>query len=157
MTDRREEVLARCAQLIATVPGVVIAGRNSGDVTGRRRPAIIQDDGSEDLVEADSGDDGGSRNSAVQRMRMDVAFRILVEEAKPTNIGATADALRVALLVTLFSDETLLDLLGVRSSRSSRIRYMGCALETGEGEAREATMTVNMALTYVFRLDDLEG
>jgi hypothetical protein len=155
--DVREQVLARTAHLIGTVPGIVQSGRNAGDVTGRRRPAIIQDDGSEEPVDGDAGDRGGSRNSLVQRNRISVAFRILLEEAKPANIGTSANDLRVALLKTFYGDDTLLGLLGVQNSQSTRIKYAGCALETGEGEAREGTMTVNMELTYVFRLADVLG
>lgn len=154
MIDQRERVLAHCAALIATVPGVVQTARNAGEVTGKRRPAIIQDDGTEEVVDEDAGSAGGSKNSLVQRMRLDVAFRILVE-APAEAIGPLASQLRSDLIVTLFSDDTLLDLLGVAHSRSTRIKFVGSMFDTSDGEQREGTMTVNLAFTYVFKLADL--
>lgn len=152
--DRREQILARCEVLIDTVPGIAITGRNRGDVTGKRRPAIILHDGPEDVVEQDAAGDGGARNSLVQRMRMEPQFQIKLQ-ASAEQIGPTANALRVELLKVLFSDDELLDLVGAANSRSSRIQYLGGGLTTEEGEQREGTLDVNMALTYVFRLADL--
>lgn len=152
--DRREQILARCETLIGMVPGIVIGERNRGEVTGKRRPAIILHDGPEEVVEQDAGDNGGSRNSLVQRMRMEPQFQIKLT-APADQIGPQANSLRVALLKTLYSDDELLDLLGVENSKSSRIRYLGGGLATDDGEQREGTLDVNMALTYVFRIADL--
>jgi hypothetical protein len=153
-TDRRELVLARCEVLIGQVPGIKLAERNRGEVTGKRRPAIIMHDGAEEVVEADSTHEGGARNSQVQRMRMEPQFLIRLS-GEAEDVGPEANALRSALLKTLFSDDVLLDLLGVENSRSTRIAYLGGGLTTEEGEQRECTMEVNLALTYVFRLVDL--
>lgn len=154
MIDQRERILTRSALILPTVPGIIITGRNRGEVTGRRRPAIIQDDGAEEVVDLDAGDAAGSRNSLVQRMRMDVTYRILVD-GSPETIGTDASTYRSALIIALWGDDELLDLLGVQNSRSSRIKFTGSSLETSDGEQREGTMTVNVAMTYVFRLADL--
>lgn len=154
MIDRREDVLARCEVLIGQVPGIVITGRNRGEVTGARRPAIIMLDGAEDVVEQDGDNAGGSRNSRIQRMRMEPQFQIKFQ-AKAEEVGPTSNALRSALLKVLFSDDQLLTLLDLDGSRISVIKYLGSGLTTDEGEQRECTIEVNMALTYIFRLADL--
>lgn len=154
MIDKRELVLARCEVLIGQVPGIVLGERNRGEVTGRRRPAIIMQDGAEDVIEADQGDAGGSKNSRVQRMRMEPQFQIKFQ-AKAEEVGPTSNTLRAALLKTLFSDDELLTLLDLDASRISVIKYLGGGLTTEDGEQRECTMDVNLALTYIFRLADL--
>lgn len=152
--DRREMILARCEAIIALVPGVTIGGRNRGDVTGKRRPAIILLDGTEDVADEDASFRGGAKNSQIQRMRMEPQFQIKCS-GPADEVGTIANGLRMALLAALFTDGELLDLVGVDRSNSTRIAYLGGGLTTEEGEQREATFEVNMALTYVFRLVDL--
>lgn len=154
MIDRRELVLARCAVLIGQVPGIELGERNRGEVTGKRRPAIILNDGAEEVIERDAGDASGSRNSRIQAMRMEPQF-LIKYQAAAADAGPRGNELRDALLKTLFSDSELLTLLELDGQRISVIKYLGGGLTTEEGEQRECTFEVNLGLTYIFRLSEL--
>lgn len=148
MASRRENILERFLGLAQGVQGIAEAQRNVPDVTSLKRPAIVIQDGSEQLVVRPQGD----RRTRVQIMEASPAIRILVS-APPKEQGTLLNLYLARYQKAIFEDATLLALVG---GDNGELRYEGCSTEDLETtESREARMEVNIVFQYPFLVSDL--
>ena len=149
MADRRETILARLAALAAEIDGVNAVVRNTLDVAGLARPAVVIHDGTELLASAP--DDLRGRNSAVQTMDLSPLIMVIVRAGGAADPGVLMSLYRSQIVAGILRDSTLLTAVGT----NGRIRYEGCAVAVPDAEAQEHRVELSLTFRYPFFLDDL--
>lgn len=147
MASRRENILARFLELAQGVQGIAEARRNVLDVSRLQRPAIVIQDGSEQLVVRPQSE----RRTRVQILEGSPAIRIYVGAA-PADQGSLLNTYLARYQKAIFEDATLLALVG---GDNGELRYEGASFEEPEAESREARMEVNIVFQYPFMVSDL--
>lgn len=104
MADRREEILARLLELVATVPGVVTAVRNRIDFDDTQLPAIAVLEGDEEVTPVETGSRGGP---SLRPYEVAMTPQIYLRDASYAGIGTSLNTMRMAVTELLLSDATL--------------------------------------------------
>jgi len=146
VADQREAILSRLVTVCGAVSGVQAAGRNKLDVPGLARPAVIVQDGSEDIIDAPT------RGSRVQRMELKPVVVVIVRGDNGAEAGTLLTLYRSRIAAAVLTDSVLLDSVVDRD-----IRYEGATVAAPDAEAREYRCDLNFVFTTVFRLSDLAG
>jgi hypothetical protein len=146
--DKREAILARFAELAATVPGIRTVVRNSDEISEHKRPAVAIFDADETVDER--ADRQGHSGRAPNVVEMTPELLILLG-ATPERVGSALNELRAELIKTVLTDTQLSALTGL----NGRVRYIGCSTHLGHGRSMEASMGVHFSFAYVLRPDQL--
>lgn len=160
--DRREEILQRMLHIFGNnIPGIVSAWRNRGQVIpfnpetkAAQLPSIVLLDGREE--EGPSTLNRGMRPGPPPPTLMKLYPQIFVvlmprQDSLNEGVGPELSMYRVAVLGQLFSDPTLLQLLGSNGD----IRYMGHETDLATGNSLEGQMNIRMCITYVLNPQEL--
>jgi hypothetical protein len=155
MTDRREIILARLAEILAAVPPVqaVVRNvelkvfRNRGDLYTVKRPAILLLD-ADDVVQLTPSN---HRAPALVDMTPEIYVLMDLREPPNENIGPDMNALRTAIVRAIFYDQSLVTILG----GNGRIRYVGTTTDMASGRAMQGEMSIRLTFTYVLRPSEL--
>jgi hypothetical protein len=141
MTDRREEILARLAEIAPRIKNISVAQRMTRDVNTEEGPAIILFDGSEQIIN-DERKDG--RVSQVFAMRPELLVYL---QASAADVGKNLNKIRAAAIDAVVFDEELRSLAG----GNGKVRYLGCETSAERGRAVEADMALIFEITYVLQ------
>ncbi len=147
MADARELILARLVTVCGAVEGITAAARNRLDVPGLARPAIIIQDGIEQMLDQPQG----ARHSELQRIELSPGITIIVRGGGPADPGTLLSLFRSRIIAAVLADSELRGLCG----SNGRIRYEGCLVAPPDAEAKEYRADLTLVFTYVFRLGDL--
>jgi hypothetical protein len=148
VADQREAILTRLVEVCGAVTGVQAAARNKLDVPALARPAVIVQDGSEDVLDAPQG----TRGSRVQRMELKPLVVVIVRGDNGAEAGSLLTLYRSRIVAAVLTDSVLLDCVVDRD-----IRYEGATVAAPDAEAREYRCELNLVFTSLFRLSDLAG
>lgn len=148
MADQREAILNRLVTVCGAVTGVQAAVRNKLDAQALVRPAIIVQDGSEEVLDAPQG----MRGSRVQRMELKPAVVVIVRGDNGAEAGSLLSLYRSRIVAAVLADAVLLDAVVDRD-----IRYESATVAPPDAEAREFRCDINLVFTTVFRLSDFAG
>jgi hypothetical protein len=146
--DKREAILARIAEVAATVPGITTIARNQDEISEHKRPAIVIFDADETADER--ADQQGHPGRAPNIVEMTPEVLILLGTV-PERVGSALNQLRAALVKAVLTDDQLIALAGP----NGRVRYAGCTTYLGHGRSMEASMGVHFSFAYVLRPDQL--
>jgi len=141
---KREQVLARLFDVLATVNGVESTVRNRGLLGEDARPALVQLDGDETNVLPGPV---GQPRMAPALVRMQPQIFIVLKNAKPQNkdVGPTLNQFRALIIRAIATDAQLLALLG----SNGKMSYDGCETDLKTGMLVEGQMQLNFSLTCV--------
>jgi hypothetical protein len=136
MTDVREEILARLAAVLATIPNVRHTARNSAvNIPDTRLPAAVLFDGDEET--ADDKDDARPRK---MRLRPEI---VLVEQS--AEAGSDLSTLRSEMIKRIETDAPLWAIIGT----NGKITYDGCVTDFGYGRTLQGGMIAQIIIQYV--------
>jgi hypothetical protein len=146
--DKREDILARLAEVAATVPGVNTVARNQDEISEHKRPAIAIFDADETADERTEQQGHPGRAPNIVEMTPEV---LILLGARPESVGAALNALRASLIKAVLTDTELIALAGP----NGRVRYAGCTTHLGHGRSMEASMGVHFSFAYALRPEQL--
>lgn len=150
MIDRREAILSRIRDILEEVPGIVRAARNVGDVSGgaSARPAAILYDGPEDNADYS----GRPKFSPKDYVTM-VPQIVILLGSRAEAVGTKVNDIRRLLIPLVYKDATIKQLC----TAAGDIIYRSGALDTAEGETREARFEIKFDITYLLDTRELES
>jgi len=147
VADTREVLLSRLVTVCGAVEGVNAAGRNVLDVANLVRPAVIVQDGIEELRDSPPG----ARYTELGRMELTPDVTVIVRGGNGVDGGGLLSLYRKRVLAAVLGDAELIAATG----RNGGIRYGGCLAAPPDPEGREYRLDLTLVFTYVFKLDDL--
>jgi hypothetical protein len=149
MADVREDILARLAEVVATIPTLHSVYRNNEDVDETDLPAGIVLDGNEDTNDATDKSQRPPNRPTVVEMTPNII--ILTPDPNATDFGM----LRRELIKRVLSDIELNQLAKTARLGNGAIRYLGC--QVGHAWLRDlhGAMTAQFMFSYTLRPDDL--
>lgn len=136
MTDIREQVLVRLAQILTMIPNVRDTARNPVNLPDTQLPAAILFDGDEDPIDNAVYPTGHPR---LFNMRPTIT---LTQQASAP--GSDLNAMRVDLIRLVISDAPLKTILGANGS----VAYDGCQTGFYQGRSLQGTMNADFAIQY---------
>jgi hypothetical protein len=149
MADVREDILARLLEVVADIPNIRWAQRNSVDVPENQLPAVM-------VFDADEESSGGGQNrqsnsSIVVQMTPEIVFMQQADE-----VGSDLTALRRESIKRVLFDTGLNNLIAKSSPRGDgAIRYLGCNTDFGYGRSQSGFLRVLFMFKYTLWPDDL--
>jgi hypothetical protein len=156
MNDRREKILARIREILATVTGIPTARvfRNRGEFDEKKVTlpiAILLDGFERKIAEARSG-----RQSGPSAYIMELSPQIFVITTpkrleKADEYGPELSALRMSLLAAMTKDAALIALLGANGG----IDYRGMDTDMLTGRSMEGQLQFNFSFRYPLIPSDL--
>lgn len=152
MRDIREQILSRVLDINTTIAPPNRSFRNRSEITGRVGVGIILNDGDE----AQRQDAIGTKNvrgrigAQILFMEMTPSVQVLIP-ASSENLGASSNSYRARLLAAYFGDTELQTIVGP----NGQMEYLGCTFEDEAGENQQGRLTLNLSITYPFRIADL--
>jgi len=147
VADTREVLLARLVTVCGAVEGVRAVARNTLDVAALARPAIIVQDGIEQMRDLAQG----ARYSEVARMELSPGLTVIVRGGNGVDPGGLLSLYRARVLTAVLTDAELIAATG----RNGGIRYEGCLVPSPDPEGKEHRLDLTLVFAYTFKLDDL--
>jgi len=147
VADAREGILARLVVVCGAVEGVQAVARNRLDVPGLARPAIILQDGIEQMLDQPEG----ARHSELSRIELSPGITVVIRGSGSADAGTLLSLYRSRVVTAVLNDTELRSLTG----SNGRIRYEGCLVAPPDAEAKEYRIDLTVVFTYAFRLGDL--
>jgi hypothetical protein len=149
MADIREDILARLAEVVASIPGLRSVYRNDGPIDETDLPAGIVEDGNEDTNDGSDKSQHPANKPIVVEMTPNII--ILTLDPNTTEFGT----LRRELISRVLNDAELNQLAKAARLGNGAIRYLGC--QVGHARLRElhGAMTAQFMFTYWLKPDDL--
>jgi len=147
VADAREGILGRLPVVCGAVEGVQAVARNHLDVPGLARPAIILQDGIEQMLDQPEG----ARHSELQRIELSPGITVVLRGGASADPGTLLSLYRSRVVAAVLNDTELRSLVG----STGRIRYEGCLVAPPDAEAKEYRLDITIVFTYAFRLGDL--
>jgi hypothetical protein len=148
MADVREDILARLLEVVAAIPNIRWAQRNSVDVPENQLPAVMVFDADE---ETSGGQNRQSNSPVLVQMTPEIVFMQQADE-----VGSDLTALRRESIKRVLFDAGLNDLIAKSSPRGDgAIRYLGCNTDFGYGRSQSGFLRVLFMFKYTLRPDDL--
>ena len=147
MADTREVLLARLVTVCGAVEGVRAVGRNTLDVAALNRPAVIVQDGIEQMRDLANG----SRYSEIGRMELSPAVTVFVRAGNGVDPGGLMSLYRSRVVLAVLTDAELIAATG----RNGGIRYEGCVAMAPDAETKEHRLDLTFVFAYTWKLDDL--
>lgn len=149
MIDTRELILARLPIICVGITGIEAVGQNQLDVPGLARPAIIINDGSED-VQLDRPN-SVSRFGQVQIMDLTPDIRLLLRADMGADARKITSMFRGRLIVAILGDAILRTIIGANGA----MKYGGCSTPDPSPETKEPRHDFTFIFTYPLKLSDL--
>lgn len=149
MRDIRDEILIRLAEVCRNITGVAAVGTNCLDVAGLVRPAIIINDGTEDVGLERSN--SARRYSQIQLMDLTPEIKLLLRTTDASDARRLVSVFRGRLISAILSDSELQGIL----SANGAIRYSGCTSPDPSPETKEPRLDFTFVFTYALKLSDL--
>jgi hypothetical protein len=152
VTDRREQILARLLAILESVGGVRVAVRNRGELPPAKRPAVILLDADE-IARTAPPQQRGRLTMMPNLVDMSPEIYVVMDQREPQNesIGEDMNALRIAIMKAIMSDDPLAAILGSNGD----IQYNGCETDMASGRSLEGQMHIRMTFTYALRPSEL--
>ena len=138
MTDRREAIMVRITELLATLGAETLA-RNLDEVSDLKLPAIILYDGDEDASDTMRANGGGGVMYAAPQI-------VITLQDVPESVGTTTNGYRARLISAMCLDEALQELCGTFPTRG--IKYMGCTTSLVPGRSSQVSLTAHFNIGY---------
>ena len=129
------------------VEGVRAVGRNTLDVAALNRPAVIVQDGVEQMRDLANG----ARYSEVGRMELSPAVTVFVRAGNGVDPGRLMSLYRSRVVTAVLTDAELIAATG----RNGGIRYDGCAALPPDAETKEHRLDLNFVFAYSWKLADV--
>jgi hypothetical protein len=149
MADVREDILARLAQVVATIPNLRSVYRNNEDVNETDLPAGIVLDGDEDTNDATDKSQRPANRPTIVEMKPNIV--ILHPDPNTTEFGA----LRRELIKRVLNDAELNALAKTARLGNGAIRYLGCQVGHAWLRNLHGAMTAQFMFSYTLRPNDL--
>ena len=146
--DRREQFLARLAEVAAGVSGIITVARNTDEISEHKRPAIVIFDADETADERAEQQGHAGRAPNIVNMTPEV---LILLGATPERVGSALNEVRTRLVKAVLTDPQLVSLAGP----NGRVRYSGCSTHLGHGRSMEGSMGVHFSFAYVLRPEQL--
>lgn len=147
VADTREVILARLVAVCGAVEGIQAVARNRLDVTALARPAIVVQDGIEEMRDSPPG----ARYGELSRMELTPDITVVVRAAADGG-GQLLSLYRSRVLAAVLRDAELIAATG----KNGGIRYAGCLAAPPDPEGREFRIDLTLVFSYVFRLAEFE-
>jgi len=147
VADTREVLLARLVTVCGAVSGIRAVGRNTLDVAALNRPAVIVQDGIEQVRDIAQG----ARYSEVARMELAPGLTVIVRGGVGVDPGGLLSLYRARVLTAVLSDPELIAATG----RNGGIRYEGCLVPSPDPEGKEHRLDLSLVFAYPFKLADV--
>lgn len=150
MIDVRNQILERLPEVCRAITGMAAVGINCLDVPGIRRPAVIINDGIEEVsLERPTS---VRRFSQVQIMDLTPDIRLLLRtEGGSDEARELVSLFRARVISAILGDSELQSILGANGA----IRYGGCTSPDPSPEAKETRLDFTFVFTYPLKLSDL--
>ena len=142
MADKREEILARLAQLAGQVKDIKTALRGVDTVAETSMPAMVVNGADESADE--SGYDRGRPAHSKTRVEMMPDIWIFRAE-KSANLETLLNESLAHFRKAVLTDAALIDILGT----NGKIEYIGCKTGFKRGRQMDGTLRVDIRLVYV--------
>jgi hypothetical protein len=151
MIDTRENILARLAVIIGTVPNIKFTDRNNSEVDERQLPALVVFDGDEESNSA--ADISTHLPSTPSIIRMHPIIEIATMSA---TASSDLSVLRRELIRLVLYDAELNNNI-VRTGRNGNgaIRYMGCQTDPTWMRNLDGQMRIQFMFAYSLNPADL--
>jgi len=147
VADTREVLLARLVTVCGAVEGVRAVGRNTLDVAALNRPAVIVQDGIEQMRDLANG----ARYSEIGRMELSPSVTVFVRAGNGVDPGGLMSLYRSRVVLAVLTDAELIAATG----RNGGIRYEGCVAMAPDAETKEHRIDLTFVFAYTWKLDDL--
>jgi len=147
VADTREDLLARLVLVCGAVAGVRAVGRNTLDVADLNRPAVIVQDGIEQMRDIANG----ARYSEVGRMELSPSVTVFLRAGIGVDPGRLMSLYRSRVVAAVLTDAELIAATG----RNGGIRYEGCVALPPDAETKEHRLDLHFVFAYPFRLSDV--
>ena len=149
--------MSRILAVLQTIDGIITVGgvksvfRNRAVVENEYRPAIVLLDGRQEKLTTTTG---RSRMPMVNMRLLPQIFVLLQlrENIKNEGVGEELSAFETKVLVALFTDGQLWELLG---GESGAIEYESLDTDMQTGSSMEGQQQLGVAFTYIFDPDEL--
>jgi hypothetical protein len=145
LSDRREEILFRIEQILASIADANTVIRNVDEIPESSRPCLILIDGDEAISPTSTG-----RNGQPLIMEMTPVIAIGVSD-RPETLGAQANGFRAAILAALLGDTQLQTIIG---APNGRIQYTGAKGKLSHGSLMASDLQLDFTISY--KLDPAE-
>jgi hypothetical protein len=152
MTDRREQILVRLLEVLATVEGILAAYRNRGELPDARLPAAVLLDGRETMKTSTAG--RGHRELPPSVFILTPQIYVILKPSKNiTNagVGEELSVYRVRVLKAILRDEALRGLLGT----NGEIEFRSSETDMQSGSTLEGQLRLDLAFYYPFIPNEL--
>jgi hypothetical protein len=146
--SKREAILVRIAEVIATIPGIETAGRNVDRIADSKLPAAILFDGDEQSFENLRATGG-----AINVVSMTPAIVVSLGDV-PENVGTVTNEWLAKVQKAILFDSQIEELAGGRSAtlriHNGGARYVAATTSLAEGRSAEVNLTVHFSIAYPF-------
>lgn len=149
MVDIRDDILARLPIVCAGITGIVAVGENGLDVPGVVRPAIIINDGSEEVVL--ERPNSPRRFGQVQIVELTPDIRLFLRADDGRDARKIKNLFRARIILAILGDATLQSILGANGS----MKYSGCSAPDPSPETKEPRLDFTFTFSYPLKLSDL--
>lgn len=152
MTDTRELILDRIADIIAGVEGVLSSSRNNTRPDEERLPSVTVFDGDE--AAAEMPDPTRWRDASapqIMTMRPEIWVRVA---SNLRTVGTDLNTVRGRIHKALVSDATIIALAGAGRGKNGRIQLERVQTALGWGRTMEGEMILYYAISYLLNPAD---
>lgn len=152
MVDVREDILARLAEVLATIPNINAVYRNNVDIPETDLPAAILLDGDEETT--DSTDKSMRPPNRPTMVTMTPGIIVQVQDDNVV-LGSIITTFRQELIKRVLIDSELNQLAGTGRLGNGAIRYLGCQTDVGWTRTGFAALTAQFLFKYPLIPNDL--
>ena len=151
MIDVREDILARLLTVVATIPNIRLAQRNSGvDIPEDQLPAVTVFDGDEDTDDVTDVSQRPANRPTVVQMTPEIVIQQQANE-----VGSDLTTLRRELIKRVLNDTELNQIVKTGRLGNGAIRYLGCQTDFGYGRTLQGGLLAHFMIKYSLKPDDL--
>jgi hypothetical protein len=141
MTDRREAILSRLEEILATIDLASNVYRNKEDLTENMQPCFVLFDAHEEKV--DIGEKIGMQSLGRAIVRMTPRIGVYVA-GLPEDVGPQLNEMRVAALKSIFNDAALLSTITLNGDMT----FEGCTTALDRGAEMVGEMILSIGFVY---------
>jgi hypothetical protein len=155
MVDTREDILARLAAVLATIPNINAVYRNNVDIPETDLPAAIVLDGDEETADSTDFSTKPPNRPTMVSMTPEI---IIAQQAD--EVGSDISTLRRELIKRVLTDNDLNNIVQTGRGGNGRnaggaIRYLGCQTDLGWMRSLFGALRAQFLFRYVLKADDL--
>jgi prophage tail gpP-like protein len=149
--DVRENILVRLLEVVASIPNIRSAQRNSVDIPEDQLPAAIVFDGDEETQGALDHLERQSSSPVVMHMQPEIVIAQQADE-----VGSELTTLRRELVRRVLTDTVLNEEI-VKTWRNGNgaIRYLGCQTDLGWGRSLQGALRAQFLFRYSLKIEEL--